>query len=136
KDWDPNALITGKPAPKAAAPADAASAVVPPEATPAPTAPPAVAADPIGALANAKAASATAAPTGQTSYYVQVGAFRVADDAQSQRAILHRSYLPEQHLWAKSLRGVYGVRCAQSQTMLVDLVLKCNHPDQAKPVQP
>ena len=88
KDWDPNALITGKPAAKAAAPADAASAVVPPVATPAPAAPPAVAADPIGALATAKAASATAAPTGQTSYYVQVGAFRVADDAQSQRAKL------------------------------------------------
>ena len=93
KDWDPNALITGKPAPKAAAPADAASGVVPPAPTPAsatptttPT-PPAAAADPIGALANAKAASA-AMPTGQIFYYVQVGAFRAMDDAQSQRAKL------------------------------------------------
>ena len=81
KDWDPNALITGKPAPKAAAPVDAASGVVPPAPTPAsatptttPT-PPAAAADPIGALANAKAASA-AMPTGQIFY------------AQSQRAKL------------------------------------------------
>jgi len=93
KDWDPNALITGKPAPKATAPADAASSVVPPAptatpATPAATAPPpSPAADPIGALANAKAASA-AVPAGQTTYYVQVGAFRSSDDAQGQRAKL------------------------------------------------
>ena len=93
KDWDPNALITGKPAPKAAARVDAASGVVPPAPTPAPASPtttltpPAAAADPIGALANAKAASA-AMPTGQIFYYVQVGAFRAMDDAQSQRAKL------------------------------------------------
>ena len=95
KDWDPNALITGKPAPKAAAPAEAASGVLPPPPPPAPAAPtttatpppPAAAADPIGALANAKAASA-AMPTGQIFYYVQVGAFRSADDAHSQRAKL------------------------------------------------
>ena len=94
KDWDPNALISGKPAPKAAAPADTASGVVPPAPTPAPATPstsatptPPAAADPIGALANAKAASA-AMPTGQIFYYVQVGAFRSADDAQSQRAKL------------------------------------------------
>jgi cell division protein FtsN len=95
KDWDPNARITGKQAPKAAAPEEAASAVVPPLPPPAPAAPtttatptpPAAAADPIGALANAKAASA-AMPTGQIFYYVQVGAFRSMDDAQSQRAKL------------------------------------------------
>jgi len=97
KDWDPNALITGKPAPKASSPADAASSVVPPAPAPAPTPTPATpaatapplppAADPIGALANAKAASA-AVPAGQTTYYVQVGAFRSSDDAQSQRAKL------------------------------------------------
>jgi hypothetical protein len=101
KDWDPNALITGKPAAKAVAPVDATSGVVPPAPAPAPfptpiptpapaaatTTAPAAAADPIGALANAKAASA-AAPTPQTTYYVQVGAFRSSDDAQSQRAKL------------------------------------------------
>lgn len=96
KDWDPNALISGKPAPKAAAPADTASGVVPPAPTsaPAPATPtttatptPPAAADPIGALAAAKAASA-AMPTGQIFYYVQVGAFRSMDDAQSQRAKL------------------------------------------------
>lgn len=97
KDWDPNALITGKPAAKATAPAEAASGGVAP--TPTPTAPtaanpsttppaPAAAVDPLGALANAKSASAASAPTGQTSYYVQVGAFRSVDDAQSQRAKL------------------------------------------------
>jgi len=93
KDWDPNALITGKPAPKATAPSDVASGAVPPSPAPAPATPtttptpPAAAADPIGALANAKAAS-SAMPTGQISYYVQVGAFRASDDAQSQRAKL------------------------------------------------
>ncbi len=96
KDWDPNALITGKPAPKASAPTDAASSVVPPAPTPTPATPaatappPSPAADPIGALANAKAASA-AVPAGQTTYYVQVGAFRSSDDAQSQRAKLSLS---------------------------------------------
>ncbi len=96
KDWDPNALIAGKPASKASATADVASGGLPPAplpaATPAPAAitppVPAAAADPIGALANAKAGPAAAAPSGQTSYYVQVGAFRSADDAQGQRAKL------------------------------------------------
>lgn len=94
KDWDPNALIAGKPASKASAAVDAASGGLPPAplpvATPAPaaTTPPVPAADPIGALANAKAGPAAAAPSGQTSYYVQVGAFRSADDAQGQRAKL------------------------------------------------
>ncbi len=101
KDWDPNALIGGKPASKApAAPeatsdATAAPAVQAPAAPVAPVAPAIIpaplpapappAADPIGALANAKAGPAG---TGQTTYFVQVGAFRSVDDAQGQRAKL------------------------------------------------
>ena len=95
KDWDPNALISGKPASKASAapeaPTDATAAQAPtapvtPAIVPAPlpaAAPPA--ADPLGALANAKAG-----PPGtvQISYFVQVGAFRSVDDAQGQRAKL------------------------------------------------
>jgi len=96
KDWDPNALIGGKPATKTAAPetptdtastpgeqVPAAPATVPlplPVPLPAPSA-----ADPIGALANAKAGTAG---LGQTNYFVQTGAFRSVDDAQGQRAKL------------------------------------------------
>jgi cell division protein FtsN len=96
KDWDPNALISGKPSTKAAAPetptdtastpseqVPAAPAVIPlplPVPVPAPAA-----ADPIGALANAKAGPAG---LGQTTYFVQTGAFRSVDDAQGQRAKL------------------------------------------------
>jgi len=81
KDWDPNALITGKPAAKTAPASDAPTPVAPGIAapTPAPVAAPAV-------MAPAPAAAASAAP--QTSYFVQVGAFRSSDDAQGQRAKL------------------------------------------------
>jgi len=106
KDWDPNALIAGKPAAKASAavppaapdPAPTAPAATAPVA-PVPVAPPVAAApapaatptpataapDPIGALANAKAGPPA---SGQTNYFVQVGAFRSSDDAQGQRAKL------------------------------------------------
>jgi len=99
KDWDPNALIGGKPVTKTAtpeAPTDTAStpseqvpaapAIIPlplPVPVPAPSA-----ADPIGALANAKAGPAG---LGQTTYFVQTGAFRSVDDAQGQRAKLSLS---------------------------------------------
>ena len=89
KDWDPNAPLYGKnPAkPAASAPAVAASA---PAAAPAakPENKPAVTADPLGDLAKAKAAAATADPF---SYFVQVGAFRTPEDAESQRAKLSLS---------------------------------------------
>ena len=101
KDWDPNALLSGKPAAKAsgadAASSDAAPAIssTPPAAV-APAAPAAPAptkteekaaasADPIGALAKSKGA---AADTPQVAFYVQVGAFRTAEDAQARRAKL------------------------------------------------
>lgn len=95
KDWDPNALISGKPASKASAapeaPTDATAAQAPtapvtpaivPTPLPAPAPP---AADPLGALANAKAGPPGAV---QITYFVQVGAFRSVDDAQGQRAKL------------------------------------------------
>lgn len=112
KDWDPNALFSGKPAAKASAPELPAAesppplSGIPPAAPGVPTAPtapslpapaPAVqanpkaedkaaaSADPLGALAKAKSAN-TEAP--QTAYYVQVGAFRTPEDAQARRAKL------------------------------------------------
>ena len=101
KDWDPNAPLYGKnPAkpPLAAMPSlPAASEPVPvaapAAATPAPApaaaakaeARAAASADPIGELAKSKAASSAAEPF---VYWVQVGAYRTAEDAESQRAKL------------------------------------------------
>ncbi len=103
KDWDPNAPLYGKQATKAApsasgaitaAPAAAASAVVPAVAPGKQPATPAVAAisrpvavaaaDPLGDLAKAKMGAAAEPFT----YFVQVGAFRTAEDAEAQRAKL------------------------------------------------
>jgi cell division protein FtsN len=114
KDWDPNAPLYGKnpakpvsPAPApvpAPAPAPAPAAVPVPvptaSATPAPAAAvasapvakkelkPAVTADPLGDLANVRSA---ASPIEPFMYFVQVGAFRTAEDAESQRAKLSLS---------------------------------------------
>ncbi|MDH4478819.1 MAG: SPOR domain-containing protein [Rhodoferax sp.] len=101
KDWDPNALLAGKPAVKAPAAETPAAdsppplSSTPPAAPATPTAPPpappktedkaAASSDPLGALAKAKSGSAEAP---QISYYVQVGAFRTPEDAQAQRAKL------------------------------------------------
>ena len=77
KDWDPNAPLYGKspakPAQTASAPAAAAEVK------------PAVSADPLGDLAKARGAVANTEPF---SYFVQVGAFRTPEDAESQRAKL------------------------------------------------
>ena len=98
KDWDPNALLNSKPAAKASnpqeptvgappvlsslpAPEPRAEAKAEPKAEDKAAASP----DPLGALAKAKGA---AAEVPQVSYFVQVGAFRVSDDAQAQRAKL------------------------------------------------
>jgi len=95
KDWDPNAPLYGKNPAKPAAPATAASAPQPAAApgTPAPATSkpelkPAVTADPLGDLAKARATGASAEPF---AYFVQVGAFRTAEDAESQRAKLSLS---------------------------------------------
>lgn len=100
KDWDPNAPLYGKNPAKPAAPAAAsASAPAPAPAAaasaPAPrgaTAPatkgelkPAVTSDPLGDLAKARSAAASNEPF---IYFVQVGAFRTPEDAESQRAKL------------------------------------------------
>jgi cell division protein FtsN len=101
KDWNPNAPLAGKhpvKAPAAAAPESALGSPPVPAAVPvAPPAPvaapvaapkadykPAVSADPLGDLAKARAAAAG----DLFAYWVQVGAFRTSDDAQSQRAKL------------------------------------------------
>jgi cell division protein FtsN len=103
KDWDPNAPLYGKnPAKPVAPPANAES--TPPAPAPMPAASvaepqdraaaaavpkteikPAVSADPLGDLAKARAGSAPVEPF---IYFVQVGAFRNAEDAESQRAKL------------------------------------------------
>ena len=93
KNWDPNAPLYGK---NPAKPAEPASAETPTGAdtdtgaAPVPAAKgketkPAVSADPLGDLAQARAGAAVAEPF---SYFVQIGAFRTAEDAESQRARL------------------------------------------------
>lgn len=104
KDWDPNAPLYGKNPGKPVAPtADAAPATPAPPAVATAAAPatapqakaaasatkpevkPAVSADPLGDLAKARAGNSTVEPF---IYFVQVGAFRNAEDAESQRAKL------------------------------------------------
>ncbi len=95
KDWDPNAPLYGK---TPARPASAAAAVVPEAsaatAKPAPTAPAvdakaepkaATSADPLGDLAKARSSGVAVDPF---SYFVQAGAYRTAEDAESHRAKL------------------------------------------------
>jgi cell division protein FtsN len=93
KDWDPNAPLYGKsPAkPLAAVPAEATASA--PKAVPAAKADakaeskPAVSADPLGDLAKAKTKT-TAADAEPFVYFVQLGAYRTPEDAESQRAKL------------------------------------------------
>jgi cell division protein FtsN len=90
KDWDPNAPLYGKNPAKAAQPATPAASA-PVDAKPVDKkaeTKPAVSADPLGDLAKAKVAAADAEPF---AYFVQVGAFRTAEDAESHRAKLSLS---------------------------------------------
>lgn len=99
KDWDPNAPLYGKnPAkPVATAPAVAASAAsvahplgataTAPGPAPKTEFKPAVSADPLGDLARARA-RAGGASAEPFAYFVQVGAYRTSEDAESQRAKL------------------------------------------------
>lgn len=89
KDWDPNAPLSGKPrtpapaastAKPAAKPAPAPAPAVKP--APAPKAETKPSADPLGDLARSKAGADPFA------YFVQVGAFRTPEDAETQRAKL------------------------------------------------
>lgn len=93
KDWNPNAALQVKPAVKpvdpVAAPGPAVQETPVSVAKPGVSAPveikPAVSADPLGDLVKARSAAAKA----DTYYYfVQIGAFRTAVDAESQRARL------------------------------------------------
>ncbi len=86
KDWDPNTPLYGKNPAKPATPASAASGAVVPAAKA--EFKPAVTADPLGDLAKARAATAAGEPF---TYYVQAGAFRTPEDAESQRAKLSLS---------------------------------------------
>lgn len=87
KDWDPNAPLYGKnPAKPAPTPTPAASEAAAP--LPKTEFKPAVSADPLGDLAKARASGAAAEPF---TYFVQVGAFRTPEDAESQRAKLSLS---------------------------------------------
>jgi len=93
KDWDPNTPLYGrnpaKPLPPVASPAPSASGPVTaaPNRPAAPASAPANArsADPLGDLAAARSSSPAADPF---IYFVQVGAFRTPEDAETQRAKL------------------------------------------------
>ncbi|MDT8990834.1 SPOR domain-containing protein [Curvibacter sp. APW13] len=99
KDWDPNAGLYGKNPARTAAPATAASAPQDPKVAGKPETKgdvkadakgevkPAVSADPLGDLAKTKAAASDAAD-GAFTYFIQLGAFRTAEDAEAQRAKL------------------------------------------------
>ena len=84
KDWDPNAPLYGKNPAKPAVTAPVVLSTEPTAASPAAKAEvkPAVTADPLGDLAKAKAGA------DPFNYFVQVGAFRTPEDAESQRAKL------------------------------------------------
>jgi cell division protein FtsN len=95
KDWDPNAPLYGKnsakpglfasaPAPTAPVSAAGADAVKPQIAAKAENKP-AVTADPLGDLARAKSSNSAVDPF---VYFVQAGAYRTPEDAESQRARL------------------------------------------------
>lgn len=101
RDWDPNAPLYGKNPAKPLPPAPGVIAPAPPVATipgPAtvpdrPAAPPGAksgkgpAADPLGELASARSASPSVG-SDPFFYFVQAGAFRTPEDAESQRAKL------------------------------------------------
>ena len=126
KDWNPNAPLYGKNPAKALPPAVDADAAppVPPVAMPKPVdtkqtdtklpeskkpdAKAAASADPIGDLARAKVGAADAEPF---TYWVQVGAYRTAEDAESQRAKLSLSGIETKiSEREQSGRTVYRVR--------------------------
>lgn len=132
KDWDPNAPLYGKNPAKAAPPAAqasaAASVAAPATAATAPAGKaaaepksddkaevkPAVSADPLGDLAKAKSSEAVDEPF---MYFVQVGAFRTAEDAEAQRAKLSLSGI-ETKLSEREQSGrmVYRVRMGPYST--------------------
>lgn len=87
KDWDPNAPLYGKnPAkPSVAVPVPGTAPADEPVVAPKGELKPAVTADPLGDLAKARAGADGAEPF---RYFVQIGAYRTMEDAESQRAKL------------------------------------------------
>jgi cell division protein FtsN len=87
KDWDPNAPLYNKAKPPAAAASKPGTTTAKPTTPPAPAVKPQAkpSADPLGDLAKAKAGASAADPF---AYFIQVGAFRTAEDAETQRAKL------------------------------------------------
>lgn len=146
KGWNPNAGISGVPAPAAPAAAPAEGAIVVPpadgQALPAPgTAKPAAdkpAADPLGDLVNARLGQGGTPPAGAAaapapapgadpfSYFVQAGAFRTPADAEAQRARLAMMGIAaEISEREQSGRTVYRVRVGPfAQKALADLTLE------------
>jgi len=144
KGWNPNAAISGAPAPGAAPatpPAAEGAIVVPPadgQNLPAPgTARPAApAADPLGDLVNSRLGQGGAAPAGAATspapgadpftYFVQAGAFRSAADAEAQRARLAMLGITgEVSEREQNGRTVYRVRVGPfAQKALADLTLE------------
>jgi cell division protein FtsN len=126
KNWDPNAPLYGKnpaksasdPASASSAPADNTPVVAPTPAASKPAADkkpddkkaeakPAVSADPLGDLAKAKAGSGDDAFV----YFVQLGAYRTMEDAESERAKLSLSGIETKiSEREQSGRTVYRVR--------------------------
>jgi cell division protein FtsN len=86
--WNPNAPLAGKNPARPASASSAATASVPAAANPVPPASEAAAtksADPIADLARAKS---SASPADPFLYFIQIGAFRSAEDANAQKAKL------------------------------------------------
>lgn len=136
KGWNPNKALNGDvAAPAPAAPPEAAGAIVVPPADgkglpPAPAAGSRPAADPLGDLAQSRlgqtpAAAATPPAPGADPfiYFVQAGAFRTPEDAESQRAKLAMLGInAEVSEREQSGRTVYRVRVGPfNQKALADL---------------
>ena len=111
KDWNPNAPLYGKNPSKAIPPSTelpAAASSAAAKATDKTEVKPAVSADPLGDLVKSKSAGAEDEPF---IYFVQVGAYRTAEDAEAQRAKLSLSGI-EAKLSEREQSGrmVYRVR--------------------------
>ena len=92
KDWDPNAPLYGKNPAKPVVPASAAKLAAPDpskaDVASKPEIKPAVTADPLGDLARARSSGSAVDPF---VYFVQAGAYRTSEDAETQRARLSLS---------------------------------------------
>ncbi len=113
KDWDPNAALAGKAASGVVGAAKPApSAGVAPATLPAPVAPASAArTDKPGSPATATAAATTAAGADPFIYFIQVGAYNKADDAEAQHAkIAILGFEAKVYEYQQSGRIVYRVR--------------------------